>query len=338
MTAPSTDPLVAVVTPVYNGEEFLAETMESVQAMDYPRLVHVVLDNASTDATPSILRDFANRRVPLVIARNPSTLWANKNWNASLAHIPEDARYFCMLSADDTYAPGFVRQAVGLAERHPSVGVVGCAFHETGGQTVDYGWPKDRDVIPGRETIGLYVAGICSVPAPHALYRRSVLARHHPFFYESPRLNFGASDVFATLRVLEHSDLGILHDDLAMTRLHAGSQSFTIRAMERRHYYETLYLLRRFAPLAGTAGITKEQAEQRIRLYERYYIRQLLKWRFDARRPRYELHLRALAELGIRLTPAQFADAALDFPLARLGLAPVWRGYPFCHGTFEDSP
>ena len=46
--------LVAVLTPVYNGARFLRETMECVQASDYTNMVHVILDNASTDATPEI--------------------------------------------------------------------------------------------------------------------------------------------------------------------------------------------------------------------------------------------------------------------------------------------
>ena len=40
-------PLVAIVTPVYNGERFLAETMQCVQCSDYPNLLHVALDNAA---------------------------------------------------------------------------------------------------------------------------------------------------------------------------------------------------------------------------------------------------------------------------------------------------
>ena len=39
-------PLVAIATPVYNGAEYLADTMACVQAQTYPNLVHCVLDNA----------------------------------------------------------------------------------------------------------------------------------------------------------------------------------------------------------------------------------------------------------------------------------------------------
>ena len=65
-----TAPLVAIVTPVYNGEQYLAEAMESVQAQTYPNLVHVILDNASTDRTAEIIESFRGRKVPLLVGRN----------------------------------------------------------------------------------------------------------------------------------------------------------------------------------------------------------------------------------------------------------------------------
>ena len=66
-------PLVAVVTPVYNGGRYLAETLASVQAQTYPRLIHVVLDNASTDATPELIEQAHGGRVPILARRNPKT-------------------------------------------------------------------------------------------------------------------------------------------------------------------------------------------------------------------------------------------------------------------------
>ena len=83
--ARSRDPLVAIVTPVNNGAAFLAETMESVQSVGIPKLVHIVLDNASMDATPDIIAQYRNRRVPVLTARDPTTLPMVANWSAAVA-------------------------------------------------------------------------------------------------------------------------------------------------------------------------------------------------------------------------------------------------------------
>jgi len=81
-------PLVAVVTPTYNGANYRREVMDCVQAQSYPNLVHVVLDNCSADATAEIIADFKGARVPVVSARNPELLPLNANWNAALQLVP----------------------------------------------------------------------------------------------------------------------------------------------------------------------------------------------------------------------------------------------------------
>jgi glycosyltransferase involved in cell wall biosynthesis len=70
----TTRALAAICTPVYNGQKYLAETLECVQAQTYPNLVHVILDNASKDSTPEIIERFKGGRVPLLVSRNPETV------------------------------------------------------------------------------------------------------------------------------------------------------------------------------------------------------------------------------------------------------------------------
>lgn len=72
-------PLVAIVTPAYIGEAFPAEIMESVQRQTYPNIVHVVLDNASTDGTAEVISRFQNQETPLIVGRNEQLLPMDEN-------------------------------------------------------------------------------------------------------------------------------------------------------------------------------------------------------------------------------------------------------------------
>jgi glycosyltransferase involved in cell wall biosynthesis len=302
-------PLAAIVTPVYNGEAYLAETMDAVQAQDYGNLIHIVLDNASTDSTPLVLARYASAKIPVKIFRNATLLPVIKNWNAALAHIPPAAKYFRILCADDLITPDFMSRVIDVAERNPSVGVVGAQIHENDGPTIETGWPRDREVMSGREAIERYFRRQCWLPSLHSVYRCSEIVQ--PFFEE----NLVQNDLSATLRVLTRCDMGMVHSDLAMTRLHANTITAQTIDREQRYLYEWLLLLDRF----GSVGLGEQTAREYLVSYRRRYLRQMLKWRFAGDRDLFALHLGGLASLGMAPTVWQFADALVDWASMRLG-------------------
>ena len=57
--SPSQQPLVSVITPVYNGEEFLPECIESVLAQTYQNWDYTIVNNRSTDRTLEIAKSYA---------------------------------------------------------------------------------------------------------------------------------------------------------------------------------------------------------------------------------------------------------------------------------------
>jgi glycosyltransferase involved in cell wall biosynthesis len=121
-------PLVAIVTPVYNGASYLAETMACVQAQSYPNLIHIVLDNASTDATPEIINRYSGGRVPVVTRRNRETIPLRDNWETAVRMTPREADYFLVLCADDLISEDAIEKLVGVAESDPAIGVTGCLW------------------------------------------------------------------------------------------------------------------------------------------------------------------------------------------------------------------
>src|SRR5262245_45766793 len=118
-------PLVAVVTPVYNGGEYLEEAMDAVQAQTYPNLVHVVLDNASTDGTANVIARNKGRRIPIVTARNDELLPVCRNWNAALRLAPVEAKYLRILCADDSMGADCIQRMVAVAEMDNDILLVG---------------------------------------------------------------------------------------------------------------------------------------------------------------------------------------------------------------------
>jgi len=99
-------PLVSVCIPVYNGEKYIKETIQSVISQRYDNIEIIVQDNASTDATWNILKDLAQTCPQLSLKRNERNEGMAPNWNLAINRACGD--YIMLLSADDLLAPGFL--------------------------------------------------------------------------------------------------------------------------------------------------------------------------------------------------------------------------------------
>ena len=236
-------PLVAVVTPILDGAEYLAETMDSVQAQTYPNIVHVVLDNASTDATPQIIDRYRDWRVPVLTARQPATVPMARNWNDALKLIPSDAVYFRLLCADDLLRPDAIARYVDVAESDPDIGIVGCLWRATGlcGEEL----PADRQVFDGREVMQTYLRREHSgLSGMHGLIRRSACESTRPFYDEA----VPSFDTEANLRICQYAKYGFVREELSIWRVHAASTTSRFASKTFLHEVCWLTLLDRYGP------------------------------------------------------------------------------------------
>lgn len=302
--------LVAIVTPVYNGEQFLAETMACVQAQTYPNLVHIVLDNASTDSTPDIIAGYRNGRVPLVTRRNPQILSMYDNWETSLRLIGPDVSYFLILCADDLIAPDAIEKLVAVADLDPGIGVVGSQW--TMGTHPDWeaglqgeGLPKDMTVFDGRWFVRTYLMKFHSATSPQCqLFRRSLLEAGVPFHKYDEML----MDIDVCLRAAIDGKYGFVHAPLGFTREHGDRTTSTIRKLTEDFTANWLALINRHGPSVMSAA---DLATCR-RAYLQHYFRRLLLWRFrDRNEPLYQRHVAFLKEQGVQPSPLNYIEALL---------------------------
>lgn len=291
-------PLVAIVTPVYNGARFLAETMASVQAQTYAPLVHVLMDNASTDATPEIIRRFAGGRVPVIVARQPTTLPMVDNWNAALRLAPPEAAWFRLLCADDLIVPHAIEAMVGLGLACPQAGVVGCYWPADGLCGSDL--PRDRAFYAGSEIVRRYLLRDTMVLSGMFGLIRCDLARALDPFYDGALISF---DSDATLKVLMHADYALVHEELATWRRHEDSTTDQLDCADLVFKSEWLVLLDRYGP-----SVMAPDEYRRARLAFRHHVlRKLLQLLVSRHR---HLFWRLLAELEARGDPASVAKFA----------------------------
>ena len=116
------DGLVSIITPCYNGDRYIADTIESVMRQTYPHWELLIVDDGSSDDTASIAADYAGRdeRIKLIQQANAGTA-AARNAGMKLAR----GRYIALLDADDIWAPEFLSKQMDFLRRKDAVCVCG---------------------------------------------------------------------------------------------------------------------------------------------------------------------------------------------------------------------
>jgi glycosyltransferase involved in cell wall biosynthesis len=121
MTSP---PLVSIGLPVYNGEHFIAHAIESLLAQDYNPIELIISDNASTDRTPEICREYAANDPRVQYHRNNTNLGVVKNFNRVFELSSGD--FFMWAGDHDQRAPTYVSRCMEIMIDDPSV-VLSCS-------------------------------------------------------------------------------------------------------------------------------------------------------------------------------------------------------------------
>src|SRR5215472_5521109 len=143
-------PLVSIVTPVHNEEEYLAECIESVLAQTYQNWDYTIVDNCSTDGSIQIARQYAAKDRRIRVLENQQFLPALSNFNLALRQIAPASKYCKVVLGDDWIFPECLERMVAVAEEHPSVGMVS-AYVLEGKQVKCLGLPTQTTFVPGRE-------------------------------------------------------------------------------------------------------------------------------------------------------------------------------------------
>ena len=99
------DNLISIVTPMYNGEKYVEETIQSVLKQTYPNWEMVIVDDGSKDNGPSIVEKYAqtDNRIKLLRQSNAGSSAARNN---GLKHV--QGRFVCFLDSDDFWEPNFL--------------------------------------------------------------------------------------------------------------------------------------------------------------------------------------------------------------------------------------
>ena len=296
------DPLVSIVTPVYNGEQYLSECIESVLAQTYTHWDYTIVNNCSTDRTLDIAREYSARDPRIRVHNNDTFVRVNANYNIAFRQISLESKYCKVLAADDWLFPECLEKMVRVAEQHSDVAIVGS--YNLQGTKLMYGGilPYSTTVMPGRDACRWRLLGgvFIFAAASHGLLRADLVRRRPSFYNES---NFHA-DLEVNFDLLEHHDFGFVHQVLTFRREH--DESLTTRLADRLNTYlpNQLSGLVNYGPRYLNAAEQKGRLRELLSNYYRYLATQIYE---RQGREFWSFHRSKLAEVGFPLSRSRLA-------------------------------
>ncbi len=221
-------PLVCICIPTYNAAETVHETLKSILHQTYSNLVVHVSDNASTDATLSIIESIGDSRV--IIHRNKENIGGEGNFNRCIQLA--EGEYTGIFHADDLYEPDMVAKQVSFLEAPTEAGAVfteASLIDDKGHKVGALHLPKDIVNQSGiYDFSALFKAVlrhsnffICpSVMVRTQVYQQEIKYWRGDFFKSS-------ADLDVWLRILQYHSVGYLLEPLMRYRI--GNNQFSAR-------------------------------------------------------------------------------------------------------------
>jgi glycosyltransferase involved in cell wall biosynthesis len=110
-------PRLSIGLPVYNGGRYLAKSLDALLGQSYGDFELIISDNASTDDTSDICRDYESRDARVRYQRQPRNIGSSPNHNFVVAVARGEL--FKWASYDDLYASELLERCIGALDEHP---------------------------------------------------------------------------------------------------------------------------------------------------------------------------------------------------------------------------
>ena len=206
-------PLVTVLMPVYNGEKYLKEAIESILNQTFRDFEFLIIDDGSADKSAEIIKSFNDARIRL--ERNETNLGLIKTLNKRLGLAK--GKYIARMDCDDISLPKRLSAQVNFMEKHPEIGVCGSWVKVIGlKQEFVNRYPQKH------EEARAYLLFNTPLAHPSVIIRKEVMEKHELKYDENYK---HAEDYELWSRIIKHTKLSNIPKVLLHYRMHDASVS-----------------------------------------------------------------------------------------------------------------
>ncbi len=136
-------PLVSVVMAVHNGEAFISESIDSILNQTWTNFELLIIDDASTDKTTTLIKDFSDHRIKLF--KLPKKNGLSKALNIGLQHA--QGNYIARMDADDSSHPQRLTEQIAFMEKNSDVVLCGSFIKSIGNSHQTTTYPVDSELL-----------------------------------------------------------------------------------------------------------------------------------------------------------------------------------------------
>lgn len=218
---------LSVCIPVFNGEEFIAEAIDSVLMQSFTNFELLIVDNHSTDRTIEIVKQYKDTRIKLI--QNDTNIGLIPNWNKAIENA--QGKYIKILPADDFIYQDCLKKQCAILEAdvNETISMVAARrniINNKGKVLFNRGFSKTETIVSGFEAINKNVrsGGNIIGEGGAIMFRKNVIAKtglfNSPIFY--------VLDIDLWYKILLHGKLHALPDVLSAFRVSNSSASVKV--------------------------------------------------------------------------------------------------------------
>jgi glycosyltransferase involved in cell wall biosynthesis len=224
-------PLVSVLMATYNGERYIRQSIDSILSQSFADIELIIVDDASTDTTPDILRSYSDAR--LRVLRNGSNLGVVASRNRAFA--ASRGSYILSHDHDDLSRPRRIEKQVAHLDSHPETVLAGTATHAFRAGKV---YPI-ADHTHGDPLMIKWMLHIANpITQSSIMFRRAAIESAGGVFM---REDFTYSDDYDLYhRLLRHGNIVRLPDYLTVYRIHPENTSLKYEEIMIRNAIKVL--------------------------------------------------------------------------------------------------
>jgi len=214
--------LVSIMMPAYNAEQYIAQAIESVLVQSYDNWELIIVNDGSTDRTPSIVLDYSDPRIRVIHQSNGGESIAR---NTALRHMRGE--FVAFLDADDAYLDSHLEHGVAYLNAHPNYdGVYSDGYHfDSAGNRLQTLSSNRRGPFEGYIFGEVVRASDVFGPPLCVILRRNLIDRFH-LEYDSEIVIGPDWDFF--IQYAELGKFGYIQDMTCLYRVH--QTNITVRA------------------------------------------------------------------------------------------------------------